>query len=124
MIKINKLYELADELGIRILFEGYQVLIVDGESNINSFRIEDVDNPRENLSSFPPNLEFRVVCDNPEYVKLKEQEYEAWIKRRNEERLAEEEKKKQEALEGERIRREKLEQRERAQYEELKKKYG
>jgi hypothetical protein len=66
MVKLNKLYELAEELGISISF-GPQRTFVEDRDRDNSLPpliLEDIDNG-ESIQEWPPTFEYKVYYDNP-----------------------------------------------------------
>lgn len=94
MVKLQKIWAMAEDLGITISFEGTQACVVsdrDRDEKLPELVMEDVESG-EGIGSFPPQFEYKVVFENPAY--LAEQK-----------RLADERIKKQE--EEERIRKEK-----------------
>jgi hypothetical protein len=85
MVKLNKLADLAEELGISISFYGQSTLINDRDREIGlpELLIEDIES-NEPVDVFPPNFEFKVIYDNPIWVEQKRLEYEEYCRTRNE----------------------------------------
>lgn len=105
--KINKLMVLMDELGISLYIQ-YNGLYIEDSSNPNiSFELIDREN-RNGITNFPPELEFDIIHDNPEYLKHIEEENRKY---HEEQTKKEEEKKQAEVARREKIRLEMLEQR-------------
>lgn len=78
MVKLEKLFAFADELGISIAFNSngpahlYDKDFVDGEAPLI---ISDIDSPGASMDSFPCTLDFKITYENPAYlVYLGEQE--------------------------------------------------
>ena len=63
MIKLNKLFELADELGISISFYGHRAVVndIDRSNNDPILYLEDIEDTNNNMAEFPPATEFKVV---------------------------------------------------------------
>jgi len=123
-IKLQKIFDLADELGISFSFSSYGVYVSDRErdENLPDISIEDIETGHL-IDSLPPTTEFKLTYDNPEYlkqVKIENQEYNA--KRAEEERLKKEKELAKKAEEEAR-RAAALEAKERAILAELKAKY-
>lgn len=88
MQKLDKLFALAEELGISIAFNSYGVATVYDSKHgkdLPPFRMQDIDNPDYPMESLPPTLEFQVVYENPKYLEAARLEYTA---RKEQERLA------------------------------------
>lgn len=68
-VKISKLMELADELGISISFLHQRVLINDRDrdENLPPLFLEDIENDHW-FESFPFETEYKLVYANPEYL--------------------------------------------------------
>src|ERR1700722_18202390 len=77
MIKLSKLWDLAEELGITISFMG-QATIVDDEDQEQSFRMEDAESG-DPVGEFPVAFEYKLIYENPVYLKEKEDEYQAYL---------------------------------------------
>lgn len=81
MIKLFKLCELADKLGISFSFHGHVTIVKDEDhEDLPLIRLEDIDN-REAIMDWPPGTEFCAIYENPAYI--------AEQKRLKEEQLAE-----------------------------------
>ena len=63
MIKLNKLFELADELGVSISFYGHRAVVndIDRSNNDPILYLEDIEDTNNNMAEFPPATEFKVV---------------------------------------------------------------
>ena len=63
MIKLNKLFELADELGISISFYGHRAVVndIDRSDDDPILYLEDIEDTNNNMAEFPPATEFKVV---------------------------------------------------------------
>jgi hypothetical protein len=104
--KMNKLMMLMDEFGISLYIQ-YNGLYIEDSSNPNiSFELIDREN-RNGITNFPPELEFDIIYDNPEYLKHIEEESRKY---HEEQTKKEEEKKQAEVARREKIRQEMLEQ--------------
>lgn len=124
MQKLQKLMDLADELGLHLSFWGQRTVITDNErdTDLPPLYIEDIeshDGPQE----FPPSLEFKIVYDNPDYIAHEKAERDR-LNRAQEERKRKEEEARRiaEKKEAERRARE-VEDRERRELARLKEKY-
>lgn len=104
MIKVMKLYDLAEELGIAIEFFGHAVVVSDRDrdSKLPYLYMEDIEEGHY-IDQFPPSTEFKLVYDNPEYLKQRRLENVAYQAERNKKeeaaktlKLAEEAKEKEE----------------------------
>jgi hypothetical protein len=121
MVKLNKLSDLAEKLGIHLSFmPGYRTIVQDRERNANlpSLYLEEIDNGQP-VDEFPPTFEYRIIFDNPEYLAAQQREQEEYTKKRAQEELV---KTAAEKAEKDRRARE-LEQRERAELARLRNKY-
>jgi hypothetical protein len=127
MVKLNKLYALAEELGIRINFSSRgcgPATVDDNERDLNlpSLIIEDLDNG-EYIHEWPPTFEFKVYYDNPKYLEEKRQEEEEWHRTRMEREKAEREERKKKAAAEAAEKQRSIELAERAELARLKSKY-
>ncbi len=82
MVKFRKVCDLMDELGIGIDVGRYSSSIHDTskDAKVGEVMIEDIDHPDQCVSFFPPTFEYKLVYDNPEYIryqKKKNEEYQA-----------------------------------------------
>jgi hypothetical protein len=92
MVKLFKLYDLAEKLGIHISFGGHRTIVQDNDRDekLPPLFLEDIDSG-EAVQEWPPVFEFKVIYDNPAFL-AKEQE-----ERKERNRLAEEQEAKREA---------------------------
>lgn len=69
MVKLYKLYDLAEELGIGISFDRYQTVITDSarDSNLPPLLLQEIDGA-ESVKEWPPLFEYKVVFQNPEWL--------------------------------------------------------
>jgi hypothetical protein len=76
MIKVNKLYDLATELGISISWLGHCTIIEDNERDrsLPNIRLEDIES-NDQVGEWPPATEFKLVYDNPAYLAEQKREY-------------------------------------------------
>jgi multidrug efflux pump subunit AcrA (membrane-fusion protein) len=125
MIKLLKLYDLAEELGISVSFGNYRTIVNDRDRDdkLPPLFIEEVDGG-EPVQEWPPVFEFKVIYDNPEYLAKKKAEQEEYDRKRKEESAKKEaeQKAKEQAEAAARARAQ--EQRERAELARLKAKYN
>lgn len=123
MQKVFKLYDLAEELGIKIHWRGQEVWVNDRDHPDIDFYMEDIDDASALISEFPPTFEFKMIFNNPEWLKLKEAEENARLQRMKED--AERREKEHQALLAaqEAARKAKIEAEERELLNALKKKY-
>jgi hypothetical protein len=85
MQKLEKIFAFADELGISIDFSERGPAIVrdsDRDKELPPLHLCDMDNDGYPMESFPPNLDFKVIYENPKFLS---QEAEATKKRREKE---------------------------------------
>lgn len=80
MQKIQKLYALAEDLGITISFHGQATTVEDRDrdSNLPILYLEDLDDG-EGPQMWPPTFEFKLVYDNPAFLAEQKRE---WDERR------------------------------------------
>lgn len=124
MVKLAKLYDLAEELGINVSFGSMRSFVNDRDrdSKLPPLIIEDVDNG-EAIGEWPPSFEYKVYYENPEYIAQQEAERkERDAKRKQEEDEREVQRKAKEKAEKE-ARERAIEQKERAELARLKAKY-
>jgi hypothetical protein len=121
--KMQKLWQLADELGLHIEFYGHRTIVTDIDFPDRLYDMSDLENADDAVSDFPPGCEYTLRFENPEYTKYQEKLAEERDKQRKAEREAAEaaaaEKKRREEEERRRCQ----ERQERAQLAELKAKY-
>lgn len=125
MVKFNKLSDLAAELGISVSFCGHRTIVEDNErdNSLPTLYMEDIET-NDSMGEFPPAIEFKLVYDNPAYLKQQKEECdnyrrtqeEAAAKKKKADELAEEERKERAAKEKEKAEKKLL--------AELKAKYG
>jgi hypothetical protein len=89
--KLDKLAVCADELGIRISFDGHTVsLEVHGDDT--EYLIEDLEGMsgeyNANIDSFPPIFEHKITMENPKWAEETRKEQEAVLKRLEEKEKA------------------------------------
>ena len=83
--KFGKLQELAEELGIRIIFHGnnrVELFDKDRDGTLPTLYIEDIEDGV--IDSFPTTFETKLVYDNPVYLKQEKDAYESYAKARSE----------------------------------------
>lgn len=116
MVKVYKLMELADDLGISFEFCGQGGVVVhDYDCKLPTLILEDIE-PDHWFQEFPFATEFKITCDNPAYLaqaKIEEEkrlkvQREALAEAQRKQEEARLEKEKQEALRIERAEREEL----------------
>ncbi len=123
-VKIAKLCDLADELGITLSFYGQRVVVEDRERDkeLPPLYLEDIEDDHW-FEEFPFTTEYKLVYDNPEYIAQQKKEQEERDRVRAEEaRIAKERAEAKVKTENERRAREQ-EERERRLLAELKEKY-
>lgn len=85
MIKLEKLFALAEDLQIRLDFDHNQVIVLDGEADPSidciqmvpiEFNVNDCYSDVE--MSFPPRTDYKLIYENPVYTKQKAIELEEW----------------------------------------------
>jgi len=125
MVKLMKLYDCAEELGIHLYFSGGACLVEDEQrdSNLPRIRLEDIESA-DAVYEWPPSCEFKAIYENPEAIAQRAKEHteylaEVEVKRAKKEAEAEAAQKLEEEIARERL--ETLEKRELAR---LKTKYG
>jgi hypothetical protein len=125
MVKLYKLYELADELGIHIGFGSHRTIVQDNDRdpNLPPLFLEDMENG-EAIQEWPPVFEYNVIYDNPAHLAKQKEEHEERDKvRKAEEAKREADRKAKEKAEVEARAREN-EQKERAELARLRAKYN
>jgi hypothetical protein len=123
-VKISKLMDLADELGISISFFHQRVLIKDKDrdDNLPPLFLEDIEEGHW-FESFPFETEYKLVYVNPEFLAQEKRENEERIKIRYEQERLDKEKAAQLIAEKTAAAARALEVRERSILAELKEKY-
>jgi len=124
-IKVSKLMDLADELGISFSFSGQRVLLQDSDRdpNLPNLFVEDIEDNHW-FEEFPFVTEYRLVYDNPAYLAQQKAEQEEYQKAEDEKVRLKYERAKAKKQEEERLRAEAIERAEREQLATLKTKYG
>ena len=124
MVKLDKLYQLAEELGIHIEFLGQATIVRDEQvKGLPPCRMEDVDN-REAISEWPPTFEYCLHYDNPAFIAAEKADYDAHMAQISAlTRQHEEEQRARKAAEK-KAREEAIERQERAEFIRLKAKYN
>lgn len=124
MVKVMKLWSLAEKLGLSISFHGQTTIVEDEgrDKNLPMLRLEDIET-EEGPQEWPPTCEFKLVYDNPEYLAEQKRQLEA--RRAADSAKAKEAENKRQAQEAKEVRERAaaLEQREREQLTKLKLKY-
>jgi hypothetical protein len=62
MIKLAKLCEYADKLGLSIEFTGYGVYFIQDDGK--DYRVEDIE-PDHIVTHFPPSTEYKLTYEKP-----------------------------------------------------------
>ena len=125
MIKLNKLYDLAEELGIRISFGTRETLVHDLErdNKLPPLLLQDLDNG-ESIQDWPPCFEYKAVYRNPAWLAKETAENEERTKARVADFAKQESERqaKEQAIADAQAREQEL--KERAELARLKNKYG
>lgn len=124
MIKLMKLYDLADELKIQLSFHGQTCIVEDGDRdpNLPFLRLEDLetgDSPGE----WPPACEFKVTFENPAYLEQQAKEHQEYLAKQAEAEKIRKEAQARKQKEEEERRAKELEESERKLLASLKAKY-
>lgn len=125
MVKLMKLYDLAEELGISITFATHRVIIDDKErdASLPDLYLEDLEEGHD-INTWPPSFEFKVITENPEYIAEQKKAWEEReTQRKAEQARFEAERISAKKAEEERIAKE-TERAERKELVRLKEKYG
>jgi hypothetical protein len=122
MIKLNQLMDLADDLGLKLYLHGQSLVVQDNKSNLPPLLIEDIE-PNHYINVFPPNMEFRLIYDNPEYLAQRKRESEREQAEWEEKRRIAKEKAELARQQAEQLRLKQIEDSERATLRFLKSKY-
>jgi hypothetical protein len=75
MVKYQKLWAFADELGLTIRFHGRSTTLEDTDFD-QPFDLEDIE-PNQVIDCFPYPMEVKITFENPRYVALERQREEA-----------------------------------------------
>lgn len=123
-IKLAKLCDIANEMGISISFYHQRILIVDNDrdKSLPPLYLEDIEEGHWS-ESFPFELEYKLVYTNPKYIVQQNKEQEERIRLRDEQDRLDKEKAAQLIAEQTAAAARALEARERRQLAELKEKY-
>jgi hypothetical protein len=124
-IKVAKLCDLADKLGISFAFSGQRVIVEDRDRDkkLPPLYLEDIEDHHW-FEEFPFTTEYKLVYQNPEWLaKRKKEQEEYYAKKEEEARLVKEKLAAQAKAEAEKRARE-TEARERRMLADLKAKYG
>lgn len=70
MVKLNRLIDLASELGISISYSDNMVVVSDKDRDpkLPHLFLQDLDSSDYPPSDFPPIFDFKIIYDNPEYL--------------------------------------------------------
>ena len=68
--KMQKLWLLADKLGLHICFYGHRTLVTDTDFEGRQYDMYDLENRDEAVSDFPPMCEYVLKYENPEYTEF------------------------------------------------------
>ena len=124
MVKLQKLYDLAEELKIQISFSQSLSVVNDRDlpEDHPMFRLEDLDSG-EAVEEWPPTFEYKIIYQNPAYITE-----ETRLRKEREATAVAENKKKAEAQVARRKaeeeeRKQETERKERAELARLKRKY-
>ncbi|KKN43556.1 hypothetical protein LCGC14_0702030 [marine sediment metagenome] len=86
--KVDKLYDLADKLGISFHFGN--VMSIEVRDDDTEYLIEDLEGPsgsqEANPGSFPPCLEWKITTENPKFVEAERRLNEGYVKAEEERR--------------------------------------
>lgn len=125
-IKVMKLMDLADQLGLTISFSGQRVMIqdTDRDPNLPILYCEDIEGEGHWFEEFPFTTEYRLVYNNPKYIEQEKLEYETRRKAEQEAVRIENERIAAKKKEEEALRALAIEHKERQQLADLKAKYG
>jgi hypothetical protein len=105
-IKLDKVMGLMEELGIAISIYGQTLIVEDRDYPSTRFTFVGVDDTSRDVNDFPPTLDYKVIYENPEWIKAWQAELEENRKKLEKLRL---EKEAAEAAEKERRRLEQIE---------------
>ena len=125
MVKLYKLYELAEDLGISISFGSHRTVVQDRDRDdkLPTLFLEELDGG-ETIQEWPPTFEYKVIYDNPAYLTQQKAEQDERDKvRKAEEAKREADRKAKEKAETDARAREN-ERKERAELARLKTKYN
>jgi hypothetical protein len=92
-VKLQKLFALADELGISLAYGQQTVRVFDNDrdSKLPTLFMEDIEDHHW-FEEFPPTTEYKLVYDNPLFIEQRRKEYEERDRKREEEARLEREK--------------------------------
>ena len=84
MVKLNKLYDLAEELGLSLSFESFQTTVFDKDRDEKLppviLEYTDTDSDDKAVGEWPPTFEFVARYENPKYLTEQEAEREVQYK--------------------------------------------
>ena len=86
--KMQKLWTLADGLGLHISFYGHRTIVTDSDFPGRQHDMHDLENRDEAVSDFPPACEYVLKYENPEYTEFCQERDEAILRRRKAEQVA------------------------------------
>jgi hypothetical protein len=121
--KMQKLWTLADELGLYISFYGHRTTVTDTDFPDRQYDMHDLENRDEAVSDFPPACEYVLRFENPEHTEFQRRRAEEFEKQRAAEKKAAEEREAERRRREEEEARRRIEQQERKMLAELKAKY-
>lgn len=87
-VKLSKLFDLADKLGISLSFYNHTTIVEDRDRDrsLPPLHIKDIEDYDNGFGCFPPTTEYKIIYDNPEYLAEQQRQNEE-RKRKEEERL-------------------------------------
>src|SRR3954465_5723817 len=83
MIKLAKLCDVADELGLNITYYGHRAMLRDSEWPGTLLYIDDIEN--DSISEFPFTTEYKLTYENPAWLEEQRIEDEKQTAKREEE---------------------------------------
>lgn len=77
-VKLLKLFDLADELGISLHYSNQQVIVTDRDRDpkLPDIHLKDIE-PHQWIEEFPPTMEYRLIYTNPAWLEAREAEHQA-----------------------------------------------
>jgi dGTP triphosphohydrolase len=120
--KVEKLFELADELGLSFQIYYNSVFVYQKDDSI-TYNMEDIEDG-QTINELPPRFEWKITCENPKYTKAVQEEQKAYEKVREEKKIAEEKARLAKEAEETRLMEEKIKRQELQQLKVLLNKYG
>lgn len=61
-VKFDRLCEVMDEMGVRLLLDGAHLMFEDNQTG-QSAMVQDLENQDDQIGEFPPALEIRLIQD-------------------------------------------------------------